>query len=210
MNNIQGDFMKHTAQINVEFLKLSTEWKDFSRQRQLEYLKRHPKSRRKYTADFVDPKKETKQKYMEGLKSWVKHEPHHKKLAVIEHNFMTQYLPEKFYSSLYDEDLMGPLPEDLYDRLVKKYELKEYLDEESGGAPEKDLAVIDEQSETTTERISGGEYLRIRIATGLYNGKRMIITSSERTGLADVKDKDGNVVRKMPYAGEAVQLILGI
>jgi hypothetical protein len=42
--------MKHLAKIQLEFLKAARDWDSFSLEEQKEYLKRHPKSKRKLTA----------------------------------------------------------------------------------------------------------------------------------------------------------------
>lgn len=204
--------MKHLATIQTEFSKLAfskqaISWDDFSRKQQMKYLQQHPKSKRRLTADFVDSWQDTKESYLKGLSSWAAHEKHHPKLAMTVKNFMSKYLPEKFDRKIFTDDL-EVLPDDLYERLIKKYDMKEYLDEESGGQPESSLAIIDEKSETPVKRITGGEYLRSRLATGLFNGKRMIISASERTGLAPVYSGDV-IIRKMPYSGGSVEIILG-
>ena len=42
--------MKHLTQIQSEFLKAATKWDELSSETQKEYLKQHPKSKRKLTA----------------------------------------------------------------------------------------------------------------------------------------------------------------
>jgi len=201
--------MKHLARIQTDFLKQAAGWEDFSRQRQLEYLGQHPKSKRHITADLVNASKDTKDSYLSGMNSWVQNEKHHKPLAIVLKNFMHKYLPERFYKKLYDEDLHGDLPPDLFERLANKYDLPIYLDETSGKLPESALALINEKTETVSPGQASGEYLRIKVATGVVNGKRMIISGSERTGLADIKDKEGKVIGHHPYKSHAVELILG-
>jgi len=52
----------HTAQINVEFVKLARKWEDMSLEDQKGYLKRHPKSKRKLTAKPSYPERARKPK----------------------------------------------------------------------------------------------------------------------------------------------------
>lgn len=47
--------MKHLAKIQLEFIKEARSWSDLSREEQKEYLKRHPKSKRRLTS--VDDKR---------------------------------------------------------------------------------------------------------------------------------------------------------
>jgi len=45
--------MKHIGQIQTEFLKTAAGWKDWSAEAQREYLKEHPKSKRRFTVKKV-------------------------------------------------------------------------------------------------------------------------------------------------------------
>jgi hypothetical protein len=196
--------MKHLAKIQSEFLRhiATVKWSDLTWDQQIKYLREHPKSKKEPN---YSNRKDTKEHYLHGMHNWVQHEQHHKKLAVTISNFMHKYLPEKFNVKVFDEDT-GNVPN--FDELVKKFGLKIYLDEQSGDDIEESTAVVDEKSETTAKRFSGGEYLATKIATGIYEGKRMIINEHERYGLAPVM-KDGKEIRKQPYGSYGIEIITG-
>jgi len=60
--------MKHSAQINAEFVKEAREWDDLSRKEQREYLIRHPRSKRKLTAPRPKRTKEDEEKMKKKLR----------------------------------------------------------------------------------------------------------------------------------------------
>lgn len=197
--------MKHLATIQSEFLKriASVKWEDLTYKQQKQYLYDHPKSKKEL--DYFN-RKDTKEHYLESLKRWVDHEKEHKNLAVITANFMHKYLPENFRVRLFDEDT-GNIPN--FDKLVKDLGLKIYIEEQSGGEPKEVNTIVDEKSETMAKGISGeGGFLKIRIATGIHEGKRVILKEHERYGLAPVY-QNGKVISHRPYASYGVESIVG-
>lgn len=199
--------MKHIAKIQIEFVKFlkhiaSVKWNELTWEQQIKYLKLHPKSKKQ--PDFFN-RKETKEHYLSRLTSWIDNEKYHKKLAIISSNFMHKYLPEKFNVKMFDEDT-GNIPN--FDDLVKKFGLKIYIDEQSGNDIENVTTVIDEKSEIAIKGFRGGEFLKIRIANGIYEGKRIIVKEHERYGLAPVL-QNGKEIRKQPYGSYGIEIIEG-
>jgi ABC-type branched-subunit amino acid transport system ATPase component len=118
---------------------------------------------------------------------------------------MHKYLPENFRTTTFDED-SGNVPD--YDTIVNKYGLTKYLDEKSGDDIEQSTTVIDEKTETAVQRLSGGEFLRLKVAMGFYENKRVIVINSERYGFAPVTNQDNVEIRKMPYSSHSVQVLV--
>lgn len=199
--------MKYLFKIQKEFIKYASEWKDWSYYNQQNYLHEHPKSRRKLTNSFLS----TKEDYLNNLSNEIedsrkKNSPNTKTLILV-NNFLHKYLPEKFRRTIYDEDT-GDIPD--YDKIVKEYNLKELIKEQVGNDIENIITVLDEKQEKFVKGFKGSDFFKIKIATGIYNNKRMMVLNYESAGQAPVYEQNSNkITHHQPYFSHTVEVIVG-
>lgn len=199
--------MKHLSQLNVEFAKkAAASWDDLSRNVQLTYLGQHPHSKRRLTStkplDIAKHgKKETKQEYLTNLAAGIAHEanPDEKALMLKYAAFMHKFLPNEFRSLRIDEDSNISMPN--FKEFVNKHMFDVAFDESSGEAPKPSILVTDEAKESVAR---GTEYttpyFSIKVAKGFVDGRKVMLTVVDRSGLAEVTDGRGG---KHPTHSEA-------
>jgi hypothetical protein len=209
--------MKHLPQIQTEFVKnAATAWDELGRDVQLTYLGQHPHSKRRLTSTrpaeiAKHGKRETKEEYLANLAAGIAHEanPDDKALMIKYAAYMRKFLPDNFRSLRIDEDSSISMPD--FKEFVGKYGFDVVFNESAGETPKPSILVTDEAKETVIEGTKHSTpYFTLKVARGFVDNRKVILSVVDRSGFADVTDKDDAVIRQKPFHFQAMEFLVSI